>query len=52
MTQWLQFITYRPKVILLGRNGETDVVRDNETLATFNAIERVPDRLKNEHPRI
>jgi diaminopimelate decarboxylase len=52
MTQWLQFITYRPKVILIGRNGEIDVVRNNETLATFNAVERVPDRLKNEHPRI
>lgn len=52
MTQWLQFITYRPKIILLGRNGETDVIRDNETLATFTAVERVPDRLKNEHPQV
>jgi diaminopimelate decarboxylase len=45
MTQWLQFITYRPKVILLGVNGEVDVIRENENLNTFTAIERIPARL-------
>jgi diaminopimelate decarboxylase len=46
MTQWLQFITYRPKVILLGTNVEVDVIRENENLNTFTAIERIPARLK------
>jgi diaminopimelate decarboxylase len=46
MTQWLQFITYRPKIILLGMNGEIDIIRENETLDTFTAIERVPDRFE------
>jgi len=45
MTQWLQFITYRPKIVLLGTNGEVDIIRENENLDTFNAIEKVPVRL-------
>jgi diaminopimelate decarboxylase len=45
MTQWMQFITYRPKIILIGLNGELDIIRENENLNTFKAIERVPERL-------
>ncbi|HNX80471.1 MAG TPA: hypothetical protein PKJ24_11310, partial [Prolixibacteraceae bacterium] len=46
MTQWLQFITYRPNIVLLGTNGETDLIRENENLNTFKAVERVPERLQ------
>lgn len=46
MTQWMQFITYRPKIILLGSVGEIDVIRENENLETFLSIEKVPSRLK------
>jgi diaminopimelate decarboxylase len=46
MTQWLQFITYRPKVVLLGADGETYIIRENETIETFKQHERVPDFLK------
>ena len=46
MTQWLQFITYRPKVVLLGMNGEADIIRVDENLNTFTDLERVPERLK------
>ncbi len=45
MTQWLQFITYRPAVIMLGVNGESDIIRERETLDTFKSIEKVPERL-------
>jgi diaminopimelate decarboxylase len=45
MTQWLQFITYRPKVVLLGSDGETWIIRENENLNTFKTLERVPDYL-------
>jgi diaminopimelate decarboxylase len=45
MTQWLQFITYRPKVVLLGSDGESYIIRENENLDTFKALERVPDYL-------
>jgi len=46
MTQWLQFITYRPNIVLLGTRGETDLIRENENLNTFKAVERVPERLQ------
>lgn len=45
MTQWLQFINYRPRILLAGINGKTDIVRERETLETFLAQERVPERL-------
>ncbi len=45
MTQWLQFINYRPRILLAGINGEIDIVRERETLETFLAQERVPERL-------
>jgi diaminopimelate decarboxylase len=46
MTQWLQFITYRPNVVLIGSDGETYVIRENENLDTFKALEKVPDFLQ------
>jgi diaminopimelate decarboxylase len=46
MTQWMQFITYRPKIIMIGLNGELDIIRESENLNTFKAIEQVPERLK------
>lgn len=45
MTQWLQFITYRPRVILTGTGGEVDIIRERENLDTFRAQERIPERL-------
>jgi diaminopimelate decarboxylase len=46
MTQWLQFITYRPKVVLLAANGTIHIIRENENLDTFKALEKVPEYLK------
>lgn len=46
MTQWLQFITYRPKIILIGSDGDIHIIRENENLDTFKALEKVPDHLK------
>jgi diaminopimelate decarboxylase len=46
MTQWMQFITYRPKIVLIGLKGELDIIRESENLNTFKAIERVPARLE------
>lgn len=45
MTQWLQFITYRPKIILLAEDGEIYTIRESENLETFKSIENVPDYL-------
>ncbi len=46
LTQWMQFITLRPKVILIDEQGETHVIRENETVAYINEMERVPQHLQ------
>jgi len=46
VTQWLQFITYRPNVVLVGENGEVDVIREKEDLSDIERRERLPERLK------
>jgi diaminopimelate decarboxylase len=46
MTQWLQFITYRPNIVMIDENGETHVVRKAETMDNFTAQENIPEHLK------
>ena len=46
MTQWMQFITLRPKVIMIGTDGEAHLIRDNESLESVTSHERMPDHLK------
>ncbi len=46
MTQWLQFITYRPNVVLIDTNGNTHIIRKKEDLNTFKTQEQVPEHLK------
>jgi diaminopimelate decarboxylase len=45
-TQWLQFITLRPNVIMIDEKGETHLIRKKETLETLNEMESIPDHLK------
>ncbi|MCK9381357.1 MAG: alanine racemase [Sulfuritalea sp.] len=44
-TQWMQFITLRPAVVMIGESGAVDVVREAETLQTVVSPERLPQRL-------
>jgi len=46
MTQWMQFITLRPKVVMIDTTGKVHVIRNNETVETILQNERVPDHLK------
>ncbi|HNS17812.1 MAG TPA: hypothetical protein PKH94_00370 [Bacteroidales bacterium] len=46
MTQWMQFITLRPNIILIDRDGNAHVIRDNETLENVTNMEHVPPHLK------
>lgn len=46
-TQWLQFITYRPNVIMINENGREDLIREKETLETIEQHERMPEHLKS-----
>ncbi len=45
MTQWMQFITLRPAVVLIDEQQRTHVIRSNETLAYTEEPERVPAHL-------
>lgn len=46
-TQWMQFITLRPNVVLIDMNSEVHIIRKKETLDTLNQLELTPDYLKN-----
>jgi diaminopimelate decarboxylase len=46
MSQWMQFINLRPKVVLIDANGEVHIIRNNETMEVFNALEKIPEHLR------
>lgn len=50
VTQWLQFIHLRPPVLLLGEDGQVEVIREAETLDAMKGPERLPDRLRLRDP--
>lgn len=45
MTQWMQFIQMRPKVVLIAMDGTTHIIRDNEDLNTMLKYEHLPKHL-------
>ena len=42
MTQWMQFITLRPNVVLIDSENNTHVIRKAETLDYIQSTEQVP----------
>jgi diaminopimelate decarboxylase len=46
MTQWMQFISMRPNVILIDNDGNTHLIREAEDLKYLEQLERMPDHLK------
>jgi len=46
MTQWMQFITLRPHVVLIDMEGKVHVIRDRETMELIRQQESVPEHLK------
>jgi diaminopimelate decarboxylase len=46
MTQWLQFITYRPKIVMINMDGKPEIIRGNEDYESMNMLEIIPDHLK------
>jgi diaminopimelate decarboxylase len=46
LTQWMQFITLRPNVVLIDLEGKAHIIRRNETMQDFENIENIPDHLK------
>ncbi len=46
MTQWMQFITYRPKVVMIDKKGKMNIIRNSENLDSIRGMEEIPDHLK------
>ncbi len=46
VTQWMQFITLRPNVVLIDTAGKSHIIRQAETLETINRQEEVPAHLQ------
>ena len=45
MTQWMQFITYRPKVVMIDSKGKAHIIRESENLDSVRGLEKIPDHL-------
>lgn len=46
ITQSMQFITYRPRVVLVTEDGGVEVIRERENLQHIEALERLPVSLQ------
>lgn len=46
MTQWLQFITMRPNIVLIDMKQKAHIIRNRETLETIKNQEQLPPHLK------
>ena len=45
-TQWMQFIEYRPNVVMVMEDGTVEVIREKEDITDIERRERLPDKLK------
>ncbi|WOJ94434.1 alanine racemase [Congregibacter variabilis] len=50
-TQWMQFIEYRPNVLLIHGDKSVSVIRRKENLATVTASELIPEHLVRACPQ-
>jgi diaminopimelate decarboxylase len=50
-TQWMQFIQYRPAVVMVTQLGTVEVIRVAEQLAAINDFERLPEALTQPFPQ-
>ncbi len=46
MTQWMQFITLRPNIVLIDNDNKTHIIRKAENLLYIQELEEVPEHLK------
>lgn len=45
--QWMQFINYRPAVVMIGTDGKPELIRAREALADIEGPERMPAHLSS-----
>ena len=46
MTQWMQFITLRPNIVLIDEENKTHIIRKAENLKYIEELEQLPEHLK------
>ena len=46
MTQWMQFITLRPNIVMIDMENKTHIIRKAETLEYLQQNEQIPEHLK------
>jgi diaminopimelate decarboxylase len=46
VTQWMQFIEYRPNVCLISETGKVEIIREKEDMSDMIAREFVPEHLR------
>lgn len=46
VTQWMQFIRYRPRVLMVTEEGNVELIREREELSDIEKREILPDKLK------
>ena len=46
MTQWMQFITLRPKVVMISEEGEVNLIRKAEDMKSISDYEVLPEYLE------
>lgn len=46
MTQWMQFISLRPRIVMVDLKGNVHLIRDREELSYLTSLERVPEHLQ------
>lgn len=50
-TQWMQFIQYRPAIIMIMENDQVELIREAENLQSMSMLEHVPAFLKEPLPK-
>lgn len=46
VTQWMQFIHFRPAVVMIDANGEPHIIREREDLSAVEWGEKIPEHLR------
>ncbi len=46
ITQWMQFIRYRPRVLMVTEDGNVELIREREELSDIENREILPEKLK------
>jgi diaminopimelate decarboxylase len=48
MTQWMQFITLRPNIVMIDTENNTHIIRKAESLEYLESLEEIPNHLNQE----